>query len=297
MNLAGIDTNLVVALAALLRERNVTRAARVLGLGQSSTSHALARLRAHFGDPLLVRVGHEMVLTERALALAAPAAAAVESLQRVFQAPTPFEPKEARRTFRIASTDNLELYLLPRLAPLLSREAPHVDLHFTHLRKDWMPALARGDFDLKLGRRYALAPGLQDEPLFRDRLVCIVRKGHPLRARLTLPRYAKLSHIRVLPAEADGGPMDAVLERAHLSRRIAISVQHFLVALFVVASSDLALTAPARLVTATRGALHLRAVPLPLPAAEYTLSQVWAQRHDADPAHRWLRDLVRRAIV
>ncbi|MEP6935962.1 MAG: LysR family transcriptional regulator, partial [Nitrospirota bacterium] len=47
MNLAGIDMNLVVALNALLSERNVTRAAKRLGLGQSATSHTLARLRRH----------------------------------------------------------------------------------------------------------------------------------------------------------------------------------------------------------------------------------------------------------
>ncbi len=87
--------------------------------------------------------------------------------------------------------------------------------------------------------------------------------------------------------------MDAVLARAGLSRRIAISVQHFLSALFVVASSDLALTAPARLVADAGPALRLRALPLPGRSPEYGLSQVWAERHEKDAAHVWLRALLR----
>ena len=50
MNLAQVDLNLLVALDALLRERNVTRAGRQIGLSQPAMSAALARLRDLFGD-------------------------------------------------------------------------------------------------------------------------------------------------------------------------------------------------------------------------------------------------------
>lgn len=80
MRLEGIDTHLVVALHALLAEQSVTRAARRVGITQPSMSHALAKLRAHFGDPLLVPTGRSLVLTERARALAAPVAAAISGL-------------------------------------------------------------------------------------------------------------------------------------------------------------------------------------------------------------------------
>lgn len=297
MNLAGIDMNLVVALHALLCERNVTRAARRLGLGQSATSHALRRLREQLGDPLLVKVGRELALTARATALLPVASAAVAELERVFTRPAAFDPRASRRVFRIAATDNFELYVLPRLARILAAEAPHVDLRFHHLPKDWMLGLARGDFELKLGRKYELGPSLRGEDLVRDRLVCVVRKRHPIGATISLERYAKLSHILVAPGETEGSAMDAVLARAGLTRRVAISVPHFLVALFVVATTDHALTIPERLVEATSPALALRAVPLPFKTAKYTLSQVWHRNSDADEGHRWLRDAIRRALA
>ncbi|PTL75834.1 LysR family transcriptional regulator [Vitiosangium sp. GDMCC 1.1324] len=297
MNLGGIDTNLVVALHALLSERNVTRAARRVGLGQSAMSHALARLRDWFRDPLLVRVGRQMVLTERAQALLGPAASAVSSLERVFQQPEPFEPRTSSRVFRIASTDNLELYALPRLAAILAKEAPNVDLRFHHLPKDWMTALERGDFELKLGRQYPIAPTLREEELFRDQLICVVRRGHPLAGtRLTLRQYAAASHVLISPGETARSTIDELLAQRGLQRRIAITVSHFLVAPFVVAASDHLLTIPSRLVEAVAPALRLETVTAPLRTEAYTMTQVWAERSESDAGHRWLRNALRRAI-
>jgi DNA-binding transcriptional LysR family regulator len=228
--------------------------------------------------------------------LLGPAADAIAQLERVFAPPQPFLPRTSRRVFRIAATDNLELYVLPRLASILATEAPHVDLRFHHLPKDWAAALARGAFELKLGRKYRLTPPLRGEDLARDHLVCVVRRGHRAPRRLTLRQYASLSHILVAPGETERGFMDEVLARHGLQRRVAITVPHFLVALFAVAASDHALAIPARLIEVIAPALRLRTIPLPARPAEYVLSQVWAGRHEADEGHRWLREVVRRAF-
>ena len=70
--LSGLNLNALVALDALLSERNVTRAARRVGITQPAMSQSLARLRELFGDPLLVRKGRSMVLTPRAEAMLLP---------------------------------------------------------------------------------------------------------------------------------------------------------------------------------------------------------------------------------
>lgn len=295
MNLAAIDVNLVVALDALLSERNVTRAAKRLGLGQSAASHALARLRRLFDDALLVKVGRELVLTERASALVGPCSSAVAELKRLFETRTQFDPRTARRTFRIVATDNLEVYVLPRLSAILAKEAPFIELRFHHLNPDWPSALLRGDFELKLGRSSKLAPGLRSEELFRDRIVCVARRGHPVGRRLSLRQYASLSHILVAPGGSEPGFIDQALAAAGLERRVAITVPHFLAALCAVAHSDSVLTVPARLLSAVPG-LRLRTVPLPVRVAEYTLTQVWSERHDGDEGHRWLRAAIQRSL-
>jgi DNA-binding transcriptional LysR family regulator len=301
MVLQSIDANLLVALHALLREQNVTRAARRVGREQSSMSHALARLRDHFGDPLLVRAGRDLVLTERARALVQPVEAAVREVERVFAPADPFDPRTATRVFHLGATDNLELYVLPALVAVLAEEAPLLDLRSYHLPSDWPQALARGDLDLKLGREYPLPAELHAEPLCEERFVGVVREGHPLaRARPTLAAYAGAAHLAIAPAAVPGaavrGSVDAALARRGLSRRVALTVSHFLVAPHLVARSDLVLTAPERLVAAFLGPLRLKTFSLPLRLRPYRLTQVWAERAHHDPAHRFLREAVRRAL-
>jgi len=94
--LAGVNTNLVVALHALLEERNVSRAAKLVGLGQSSMSHALARLRAHFEDPLLAPVGRQLLPTRLAKSLVGPVRVAVTQLETVFSGTMTFVPATSR---------------------------------------------------------------------------------------------------------------------------------------------------------------------------------------------------------
>jgi len=58
-----LDLNLLVVLDAIHGEGGVSRAAAKLNLTQPAISHALARLREAFGDPLFVRQGRVLVPT------------------------------------------------------------------------------------------------------------------------------------------------------------------------------------------------------------------------------------------
>lgn len=302
MQLRGVDTNLVIALSALLQERNVTRAAKKVGLGQSSMSHALARLRAHFGDALLVPSGRTMVLTDRAKGLAAPVAEAVAKLEKVFLANERFLPASSRRVFRIAATDNLALYVLPQLLALLEQEAPRVALRVVQLGTDWHVALRDGDLDVKLGRRYELPRGLRDEVLFEERMECVIRSAHPLRKkRPSIAEYARLRHVAIHPASGStdplGGLVESRLAATGLTRQVVLSVPHFAVAPLIVASTDLALTASARLIAPFVTPFRLRRIELPFRLPSYELTQVWAERAEDDAASLWLRSAIRRAAV
>src|SRR5690348_10719963 len=115
--LAGIDLNLLVVLRALLGERHVTRAARRVGLSQSATSHALARLRELYGDPLLVRRGKELVLTPRALRLLPTLERGLSDLKAVVDAEPAFDPRSSRHRFAIGMADYGQAVTL---APLLA---------------------------------------------------------------------------------------------------------------------------------------------------------------------------------
>lgn len=293
-DLAGVDVNLLVALDALLEERNVTRAARRLRMGQPGLSHTLGRLRAHFEDPLLVRSGREMVLTPRARALAGPVRDVVERAGRIFAAKTPFTPQTARRTFRLAATDHVGFLMLPKLVPRLAAEAPAVDLHLRPVSDDAVPdLLAAGAIDCAAGVFDVLPAGFQQERLFVERFCCVVRADHPAAGkRLSLRRYAELPHLLIAPRGTPGGTVDTALAAHGLSRRVAVAVPHFLLAPAVLAGSDCVVTMSERLARrlAPLGSLCLFPPPLALPT--YSIRLIWHDKDQNDDAHRWFRKLV-----
>ena len=67
--LASVDLNLLVALRALLRHCNVTRAAAEAGVSQPAMSSNLRRLRRILGDDLLIREIGRASCRERVFAL------------------------------------------------------------------------------------------------------------------------------------------------------------------------------------------------------------------------------------
>lgn len=291
------DPSALLALDALLDTRSVTLAARRMGVSQSAMSHTLARLRARFDDPLLVRSGRGLVPTARAEGMARHLRLAAVELEAAVTATPSFQPATARRTFRVATTDLVEMVVLPRVLALLEREAPGVDLH-VRAQVDAEAALHAGELDLVLQpvRDHASA-GLRARALFHERFVCVMRRGHPLaRRKLTVERFAEARHLLVAPRGQPGGIVDDVLAARGLQRRTAVLVPSFLAVPHLVAETDLVATLAERVARSFAGSLPLRVVPHPLPLPGFTVSLVWHERTDAEPGHVWLRRALTRAV-
>lgn len=285
------DPAQLFALDALLETRSVSAAARRMGVTQSAMSHTLARLREQFDDPLLVRAGRGLARTARAEAIAPRLRAAVRDLQDAVAMVPTFDPATTSRTFRVATTDLVELALLPALLPRVQREAPGVDL-WLRGPADAEAALQRDDLDLSLQPLGADTPaaGLRARSLFHERFVCVYRRGHPLAAAPLSPAvFARARHALVAPRGSRGGVVDTALTAAGLSRRTALILPSFLVVPHLVATSDLVVTLPSRLAHTFAALLPLCVVEHPLPLPGFTISMVWHERHEGDPGHQWLR--------
>lgn len=289
-----VDLNLARAFDALLVEKNVTRAAKKLGIGQPAMSHALARLREIANDALLVRVGANMVPTPRALEIAPMVRAALADLERAFAPPRAFDPETSHATFVIGATDYALYVLLPTIVANIARVAPHVNLDVRTLGAA-QPSLASGDIDLALGPDpRESGEGLYRQRLFDERFVCLVRKGHPLtKGKRTPERFVSFPHALVAPRGATrGGIVDEELGKIGRKRRVSVTIPHFLVAPHVVSATDLVLTIAERVARPHVGWLGLASFEPPLRVPGFTVYQIWhARRHD-DPAHRWLREIV-----
>jgi len=293
--LRRLDLNLLLTLDVLLAERNVTRAAERLHYSQPAVSVHLARLRELLGDPLLLPGPRGMRPTARAEALREPLRLALAALEQAVAPSAPFDPGAARNTWKIAATDYSEsTVLLPVLAALRT-QAPGTRLAVVALDPAHIARQAeQGEIDLALHTTDGAPPGLRRRALFSERYVLAGRTGHPqLRRRPTLARFCALEHAIVSP---DGGGFkgvtDEVLAQAGLTRRVALSVPHFLFLRAVLETTDLVAMLPERLL---RGST-LRAVAPPVEVPGYEMSMLWHERVHRDPAHRWLRETIAAAM-
>lgn len=287
------DFNLLVTLDVLLAEGSVARASRRLRLSPSAMSRALARLRVATGDPLLVRAGRGLVPTPRAQELRGRVGRLVHDVEAVLRPAEELDLMTLSRVFTLRTSegfvDNFGAALLART----SKEAPGVRLHFAPKpNKDSAP-LREGLVDLETGVvDHATAPELRVQALFRDRLVGVVRRGHPLtKGRLTVARYAAGQHILVSRRGLEHGPIDEALKELGVERAIATVVGGFATALSLARNSDLIASVPERHTGNLRGGLHTFALPVAIPP--FTVSMLWHPRLDADAAHRWLRGCVK----
>lgn len=291
--LAGVDLNLVVALDALLAERHVTRAAARLGITQSAASHALARLRDLIDDPILVRGPRgAMMPTPRAEQLAPQIHLVLTQLAAVLRGEA-FDPATARRTFRIGTSDYVELVLLPKLIERVSRLAPGIDL-WVHSYADYGDEeLAAGVLDVVIGppRTSARPAATYEKVLFDESFTCILRGKHPLAdGRMTLARYCAVPHLLIAPRGTPGSFVDDALHALGKTRRIALAVPHFLVVPHIIAGSDLVATIATRVAALFTETLDLVTMPPPVQIPKFQIALAWHERNHQDAPHRWLRE-------
>lgn len=299
MNLAQLDLNLLVVLDAVLHERSVTRAAKLVRKSQPAVSNALARLRETLGDPLLVRSGGTMALTPRAREIAPLVRDALAAVERAMAPPLAFQPATAKQTFTFAATDYMEMVLLPPVVARVAALAPGVTLDVRPIGETSpLDGVQDGTFDGALGVFMSLPPGFRKKVLAKERFQCVVRAGHPAlrKGALTLEAFAKLSHVLAAPRRSGPAAVDNLLAERGLSRHIALVVSHFLVVPLVVAETNLVATLPARAAKLLAERLDLAVFDPPFPSGGFEIAHVWHERTQTSAPHAWLRKTIAGAL-
>ncbi|PAY07628.1 LysR family transcriptional regulator [Bradyrhizobium sp. UFLA03-84] len=292
MNLNSLDLNLLVALDALLREANVSRAAMRLNLSQPATSHALQRLRDLIGDPLLVRNGARMELTPRAQALRSPLAQALDQVRTLFVSDD-FDAARSERHFRLMMPDLAVELLMPSLMEKVTRMAPNVTIDVVPWRGPaiFTPDFARTiDLVISIGDSFK---GFHRQRLYTDSDALAVRRGHPASARLR-KREAFLAarHVAVIIRGQNEDLIDTWLRGKGIERRIALVVPGYIEALHITARTDLVAFVPRRLISALSKQLSLVTVTPPLDPGIDEQQMFYPTRAQMDPGSIWLRKLM-----
>ncbi|MEU4236272.1 LysR family transcriptional regulator [Actinoplanes sp. NPDC026619] len=298
MALGAVDLNLLVALRALLEEENVTRAGERLDLGQPAMSAALARLRRHFGDELLVRVGRDFELTPFARSLLPQVRESVRLLGDAMRVTGGFDPATSTSSLTVALSDYALAVLHEPVRRRIKAVAPGVRLAFTELGDDLLGserALLRQD--LLVGPPgYGFAG--QHLELFRDRLVCVADGSNPylLGGFLGLEAFRRMPHaVAVFPGGVPT-PADRAVAELGIDRRVSIRVHGFLPLLFAVRGTDAVAVVPERIARRFAGDALVVVEP-PFPPTEMTEAAWWHPSRQDSPAHRWFLSVLHEVAV
>lgn len=290
-----LDMNLLVTLDALLSEGSVVGAAQRLNLSAPAMSRQLSRIRHLIGDPVLVRAGRGLVPTPRAEALRQRLRRLVTEAEALVRGDDELDLSRLERTFVIRASDGFVGTYGAALASHAARKAPQVRLRFAHQDKEDVEALREARVDADIGVIGAMGPEIRLQALFHDRFIGVVRPGHRLADAVTPESFASFPHVSVSRRGRFSGPIDEALAALGLARPVTIAVANFNDALAIVRTSDHVAALPARLTEPARAGL--RSFELPVKTDALAISLAWHPRFDADPAHRWLRGIVREACV
>jgi DNA-binding transcriptional LysR family regulator len=290
------DMNLLIALDALLDEGSVVGAARRMNLSPAAMSRTLTRIREALGDPILVRAGRGLVPTPKALELRDQVRDLVEQAEQLFHSARVVDLGSLRRRFSIRANDFFVGIYGGKLFDTLQRQAPLCELRFAPEGDGDDEALREGRIDLSVSNNRPLMPEVKVQNLFTTQFVGLVREDHPLlNEEITPERFARYAHISMSRRGIARGPIDTALNALGLERRVALIAPSFHAAMFALPDTDLILPVPREtLLSVRRLGIKLRSFTLPIPLPTVVLSQAWHPRFDNDPAHRWLRETLKR---
>lgn len=299
IDLTRVDLNLLVLFEAVMRERNLGRAADRLSLTASAVSHGLGRLRRLLNDPVFLRTPKGVVPTARASDLAAPIADVLARARGVLATAAPFDPATSRRRLTIGAPDGVSAVFLPHLLADLRENAPGIDVAVRQLLPSpvetlpWRAAFAELE---ALAMDVAVLPSddiparFHSRMLYEEDFVIAMRAGHAFETAPSLDAYCDARHLVVsLTGDADGF-VDAVLARHGRSRRVSLTVPNFMFALAVLAETDLVSALPRRLAALQAVRFGVVAVDPPVPLGSFRLNAVTPKAAMMDAGVAWLFD-------
>jgi len=298
IDLRRADLNLLVVFQVLLAERHVGRAAERLALTQSAASHALARLRDLFADPLFVRHPKGVEPTARALALAPEITEILSRAQSLLASPV-FDPSLAR-SFTLATIDLTVPTIIVPLIAHLRRVAPAIDLRVVPLvREHVVAAFDRQEIDIAILNFPDPPARIARLPVLKDRYVGIARRGHPAfkRRPLTAKAYAALPHLLFSPRGDPAGIVDQPLAQlSGVRRRVVMTIPHIAAVPLIVARTDLVSVIAERIARIYAAEYGLRLFDPPVKLPEFTVSVLTSAARASDPALQWLQQQVRDCV-
>jgi LysR family transcriptional regulator, nod-box dependent transcriptional activator len=298
--LSRLDLNLLVALDALLTERNVTRAAARLQLSQPSLSASLGKLRRHFDDALLARRGNAYELTPLAVRLAEHTTVALDAARRVFESQSRWDPAESEREFIIHSSDYSMATIAPRVTRIAHEQAPNVRLHFVPTSPETMDEvlLRLPSIDALLLPHGVLSEQLPSMDVIRDDWVALAASDNERVAEgLTMEMLSRSPWVFTYRTRSAFTSVGRQIEQLGVNPWIEAVVESFVMLPLFVEHTDRLAIIQRHLSPLARRMGDVQVLELPFDAVPLLNALWWHPVHEPDPEHRWLREVFAAARI
>lgn len=299
MRFKGLDLNLLVALDAMLEERNISRAAERLFLTQSAMSNALSRLREHFNDKLLVQSGRCLELTPRAESLAGAVKDVLMRIDATITTPPEFIPAESSRTFRLYVSEYTTEVLIPHLFRLAWAESRTIGFELLPQVEDPERMLNSGEADVLIFPTPYLDSSNPSEHLYDDDYVCVVwDSNHDIGPDLTLEQYLETPHVIVTRPNHQKTMFEGwFLERYGVARNVGVITSNLAAPCKLVIGTGRIATVHSRIARRAAETLPIRLIQPPLEIPGIHQAMQWHQYRANDPGLQWLLDKLRQAAT
>ena len=304
MHLQGLDLNLLIALDALLTEKNVTRASERIHISQPGMSAALQKLRIYFEDQLLERVGRNMELTAKALILAEPVKTILSNIRDLTEAMNRFEPAEAYRVFRFSSTTYCSEVLATALLSKLRKIAPNISVQFEELSNDTGSRILEGqiDFAITISARVAeylndINSSMNSEELFSDDFSVVMSRNNPFtKDMISFDELCAMRYVETRFAGDITGLGEQIWRQQRRQPFICGWMPNFHLTLDTISHTDLVSVLPSLLTKMKGDSYNVRTLPVPFEMPRLEERLFWHRRNDSDPAHQWMIQVIKDLI-
>lgn len=283
------DLNLLPALAVLLEERSISKAAGRHNLSQPAMSRLLQRVRETFGDEMLICTVNGYELTARARRLQVELQSVLPEIDRMLRGAV-FNPATAEDTFRVCGTDSGSITIASRLPSRLRSLAPNTQLELVAWHDKAFEDITHGRIDVLLWANQVPAP-LLFQDLIHDDIVCVVCEKHPIGNRsLSEKKYLDYPHVLLTLLNPWQSIVDEALGKKLQQRRIGLRVPYYGAAVLAVAGTDLIATMPRRAAEIYTRAARVRIVAHPFNVRRIRYLMAWHPSTNEEPALAWFRE-------
>ncbi|WP_068547349.1 LysR family transcriptional regulator [Thalassotalea crassostreae] len=304
MNITNIDLNLLIAFDALLKEKNVTKAAEHLNITQPAMSNSLKRLRKLLNDPVLVRTSDGMTATERASELAPSVRNILQDIKQALQPVEDFQAQQSTRVFRIMASDYAASTLLPPLLETINLVAPNITIDIMTPSDVTFFDVEDGKIDMAINLFNELPQSFHQKVLWKDSFACLTRSTNPVLNNFDLKGYLSSKHVWVSktgfgvglgmnPTDVQKlGWVDEALAAIDKQRDIKIFTRNYHLAMQLAHDDQIIATLPkkAALVHTDNPSYTIVEPPFDIPDIE--LKMIWSPLLHHEPGHIWFRQLV-----